>query len=58
MLLLGFNTLGNRLKAQAVGQRQYGADNRQAAGAAGQVTNKRLIDFQLIQRQMLQVGQG
>ena len=55
---LGFHPFGDYVEVEAVGQAANGADDRQAVGVIRQGTHERLVDFQLIQRQLLQIGHG
>lgn len=56
-LCLGFHSLGDHRQPQAIGQRDDHLCNGGIVGVDQDVPDETAVDFQLVQRQSLQVGQ-
>ena len=52
------HTLGDHFEAERIGDRDHGLDDRSIGRAFGECFDKRLVDFQFIDREMLQVGEA
>ena len=57
VVLFGFHPFGNHVKPQAVGQGNDGARNGRIVGVNQCIAHKTLVDFDLVQRQPLEVAQ-
>ena len=57
VVLFGFHPFGNHVKPQAVGQSNDGARNGSIVGVYQCIAHKTLVDFDLVQRQPLEVAQ-
>ena len=56
-LLFRLNPFGNDIQIKAMSHRNDGAYNCPVASIDGNITNKRLINFQLIERQAFEILQ-
>eukprot|EP01022_Parablepharisma_sp_SALTPOND_P027435 TRINITY_DN665_c0_g3_i1.p1 TRINITY_DN665_c0_g3~~TRINITY_DN665_c0_g3_i1.p1 ORF type:complete len:1952 (-),score=631.07 TRINITY_DN665_c0_g3_i1:246-6101(-) len=55
---IGLHTFGDDTQAQALGEVDDGLGDRGIVGIDQDIAHERLVDFKLIQRQPLEVGQG
>jgi hypothetical protein len=56
-LFVGFHAFGDYRQTQRAGEGNDGMRNRAIGGVGPDIAHKRAIDFQLIERQALEVGQ-
>ncbi|MNH39536.1 hypothetical protein D3C79_1007230 [compost metagenome] len=58
VLLEGFDPFGDHLQLQGMGHDDDGLDNFHVLGRLGNVLDEGAVDFQGVERQAFEVGQG